>query len=204
MELNKFKIEKKRVLQIILFLAGASIIFFTYFSNLEKEDSTFVSEKIETIKPKDQYSDEKAQTNKFEDVEYKGIDTNGNRFVIGSQYANFEVEKPELINMENIKCLFYFKDGTILRIKSDYGIYNNITLDMEFSKNVKMNYLDNKLSAEKINFSNTENQLLVQGNVRGDGPAGSLIAEKLNFDLNSKKVGVSSNKNDKVNIKLKY
>ena len=97
MELNKFKIEKKRVLQIILFLAGASIIFFTYFSNLEKEDSTFVSEKIETIKPKDQYSDEKAQTNKFEDVEYKGIDTNGNRFVIGSQYANFEVEKPELI-----------------------------------------------------------------------------------------------------------
>ena len=52
MELNKFKIEKKRVLQIILFLAGASIIFFTYFGNLEKEDSTFISEKIETIKPK--------------------------------------------------------------------------------------------------------------------------------------------------------
>ena len=31
----------------------------------------------------------------------------GNRFVIGSKYANFEKERPEIINMENVECTFY-------------------------------------------------------------------------------------------------
>ena len=37
-------------------------------------------------------------------MEYKGIDNNGNKFVIFSEYSDFKKIYPELINME--KTLF--------------------------------------------------------------------------------------------------
>ena len=57
--------------------------------------------------------------------------------------------------MKNIICRFFFKDGTILRITSDEGIYDNITNDMDFEKNVKMYYLENKLFSDKASFVNS-------------------------------------------------
>ena len=72
----------------------------------------------------------------FENVEYEGIDNSGNRFVIGSKYAQFEKERPEVIHMEDIICTFSFKDKTVLTIIADTGIFNNITNDMNFSDNV--------------------------------------------------------------------
>ena len=78
--------------------------------------------------------------NKFEKEEYEGIDNSGNRYVIGSQYAQFEKERPEVIFMENIKSTFYFKDKTSLTIISDSGVFNQRTNDMKFSDNVRMDY----------------------------------------------------------------
>ena len=34
--------------------------------------------------------------------------------------------------MKFVEAIFYFKDDTILNVKSEKGIYNNKTLDMNF------------------------------------------------------------------------
>ncbi len=106
--------------------------------------------------------------------------------------------------MEKILCRFFFKDGTILKITSDKGIYNNITNDMDFEKNVKMYYLENKIFAEKASYLNSENYLIVEENVVGEAPEGNLVADKLDFDLVEKKLKISMYNQDKVNIKVNY
>ena len=83
-------------------------------------------------------------------------------------------------------------------------IYDNITNDMEFENNVKMFYLENKIFAEKANFINSENYLFVENNVVAEAPEGNLVADKLNFDLNEKKLRISMYNDDKVNIKVNY
>ena len=67
--------------------------------------------------------------------------------------------------MKKIVCRFFLKMALLLKILSDKGIYDNITNDMEFEENVKMYYLENKLFSDKANFVNSENYLIVQGNV---------------------------------------
>ena len=55
--------------------------------------------------------------------------------------------------MKNLLMLvFYFKDDTILNIKSDNGIYNNKTLDMIFEKNVKADYKIVNFLLKKLNI----------------------------------------------------
>ena len=192
---------KKKIFQLSLIFIGLIIIFFTYFFNLEKKQPSEVVTETET-KENEEFLEE--GVNRFENVEYKGIDNTGNKFTIGSQFAEFKKEKPELIFMENVECFFTFKDNTVLLISSKKGIYNNISNDMQFSEDVKMDYLENTIFSDRANFNNYENQLLIAGNVRGDGPTTNLKADELDFDLNTKDLKISMYNEDRVNIKTKF
>jgi len=192
---------RRKLFQISLVFLGLIILFLTYFTNLEKkQDEDF---KIgESVLEDDKFLEE--GVNKFENVEYQGIDNSGNKFVIGSEFAEFEKEKPELINMENVKCTFTFKDKTVLTVISDKGVYNNITNDMKFSENVRMDYLENVLYSDRADFKNYENQLLVAGNISGEGPTTNLNADELDIDLNTKDLKISMYSEERVKIKTKF
>ena len=192
---------KKKIFQLSLIFIGLIIIFFTYFFNLEKKQPSDIVTETET-KENEEFLEE--GVNRFENVEYKGIDNTGNKFTIGSQFAEFKKEKPELIFMENVECFFTFKDNTVLLISSKKGIYNNISNDMQFSEDVKMDYLENTIFSDRANFNNYENQLLIAGNVRGDGPSTNLEADELDFDLNTKDLKISMYSEERVKIKTKF
>ena len=200
---NKLKIDRKALLKISLIFFGLLIIFLTYFTNLEKKQQ-------EDPKVSEDTSDDKRfleeGVNRFENVEYRGsIESSGDKFVIGSKFAEFEKENPELINMENVKCLFTFKDNTVLTIISDKAVFNNLTNDMKFSENVRMDYLENILYSDRADFNNYENQLLVAGNISGEGPTADLNADELDFDLTTKNLKISMySEEERVKIKTKY
>ena len=105
--------------------------------------------------------------------------------------------------MEDVHAIFYFKDNTILYIWSDEGIYNNKNFDMEFSKNVKAEYMDSILFAEKANYSNTENYLSIYENVRINDIRGNLIADKLLFDIKKQNLAITSFNDGKINANVK-
>ena len=179
---------------------GIFIIFFTYFYSDKTKKSAKKTEEEKTMQDKEIPEN----TSTFENIQYEGEDSNGNKFIINSEYAEFKNDMPNIINMEKVLCRFFFEDGTILKITSDFGIYDNILNDMEFEQNVKMYYLENRLFAEKANFVNSENDLFVQGNVVAEGSEGDLRADKMDFDLTEKKLKISMYNEGKVNIKVNY
>jgi LPS export ABC transporter protein LptC len=201
MESSKFKLNKTKFIQISLLLLACLLIFFTYFLNLKKKQTSANLDQIKTVEPDGK---KEKMANTFIDVQYSGLDRNGNRFVITSKYANFETDRSNIIAMEEVFCIFYFKDQTSMTVQSSYGIYNNVTDDMEFTENVKMNYLENVLFAEKANFFNVKNELLIEGNVKTESPEGELQADKLDFNLDSKKLKISMYNDEKVNIKVNF
>ncbi len=195
-------LNKKILSQIILLLIGIFIIFFTYFYSDKVKKSVKKTEEEKIIKQDDRKAPENTST--FEDIQYEGVDSNGNNFIINSKYAEFKNDIPNIINMENVICRFFFKDGTVLKITSDFGVYDNILNDMEFEQNVKMYYLEKRLFAEKANFINSKNYLFVEGNVIAEGLEGDLAADKMDFDLTEKKLRISMYNEDKVNIRVNY
>ena len=200
MALNKLKIKKKSLIQISLLFFGLLIIFFTYFYDRNPEPS--LDQTIKKDVPKDVV--EKEGFNTFENITYEGKTQKNNDFVLNAEYAEFATNESNIIYMKKVVCRFFFKDGTTLRVFSDKGIYENLSNDMEFEENVEMYYLANKLFSDKANFRNSENTLIVKGNVIGEGPLGNVAADKLNVDLIEKKMKISMYNNDKVNIKVNY
>ena len=104
--------------------------------------------------------------------------------------------------MKIVEATFYFKDNTTLYVWADNGIYNNKTLDMKFKNNVKANYLDSELFAEKATYSNTNNYLSISENVRIDDIQGNLIADKLLFDITKQQLDITSFNDGKINANV--
>ena len=185
---NKKKII--RSIQVGLLFISLILIYFTYYGNEPFEKQVEV-----------QIEDEKINT--FENVEYTGVDLTGNRFVIKSQNAEFDINAPELINMKIMSAIFYFKDGTTLKVKGDYGNYNNKTFDIEFRDNISAEYEKNFLYADNLDYLNTKSLLSIYGNVESLGKKGELTADKLEFDLKKETLDISMFDNEQIDVKLK-
>ena len=104
--------------------------------------------------------------------------------------------------MKFVKATFYFKDGTILNIASETGIYNNKTLDMFFQGSVKADYVESKLSADKAEYSNSESFLIITNNVIIEDARGTMVADKLFFDIKKQTLNIAAFKNNKINANI--
>ena len=198
--------KKIRLAQIIFLFLGLFTIFFTYLKRETNQKETLIS--VETKKKiEKQLSDQKSlnDNDTFYNVEYSGFDLNGNRYIIKCKEAVVNKNSIELIKMQFVNAKFYFKDDTTLFINSDSGIYNNKTLDIQFSKNVKGSYLNSKLFAQNANYSNSNGYVSISNNVIIEDPKGSVFAKKLLFDIKTKNLKISSSQNERVkaNISLK-
>ena len=198
--------KKIQLAQIIFLFLGLFTIFFTYLKRETNQKETLIS--VETKKKiEKQLSDQKSlnDNDTFYNVEYSGFDLNGNRYIIKCKEAVVNKNSIELIKMQFVNAKFYFKDDTTLFINSESGIYNNKTLDIQFSKNVRGSYLNSKLFAQNANYSNSSGYVSISNNVIIEDPKGSMFAKKLLFDIKTKTLKISSSQNERVkaNITLK-
>ena len=190
--------KKLRTIQGLLFFFGLLIIYLTYYNNEIKPTQGLISQDLQE-ENKENIS---ADKDLFFNIEYSGLDLQGNRYSLKSEEAYVDELNTEIIYMKIADAYFYFKDGTVLSIKADKGIYNNKTYDMKFENNVKAKYLDSELFAEKAEYSNSKSFLSVHENVRINNIKGNLIADKLLFDITSQKLDVTSFSNGKINANI--
>ena len=104
--------------------------------------------------------------------------------------------------MKFVTAKFYFKDGTILNIGSSTGVYNNQTLDMLFEGNVKADYIESKLSAGKAEYSNSKSFLIITKNVTIEDSKGTMIADKLLFDIKKQTLKIAAFEDNKINANI--
>lgn len=175
--------KKLRIIQSLLLISGIIVIFFTYLKTNKDIDKILISEERQE-KIKKQLLDEKnTSVDVFYNIEYSGLDLNGNRYNIKSKEAINNPDDIELVNMKFVDAKFYFKDDTVLTIESDKGIYNNKTLDIEFIGNVKGAYLDSKLFAQKASYSNSKGFVTISDNVKIIDIKGKMINYQKSLNL---------------------
>ena len=138
----------------------------------------------------------------FFNIEYSGLDLAGNRFILKSKEALNKKASQEIVKMKFVEAFFYFKDGTVLKILSERGIYNNKTLDMSFDGNVKAKYEGSELFAQKAEYSNSKSFLIISNEVKVKDYRGTMFADKLFFDIKKQTLNIASTKNENVNANV--
>ena len=89
-------------------------------------------------------------------------------------------------------------------ITSDYGKYNSDNFDTIFTKDVKINYLINRISGEYLDFSLKRNSMIVSKNVVYTNLENILKADVIEVNIKTKDTKIYMHeKKNKVNIKSK-
>ena len=94
------------------------------------------------------------------------------------------------------------KNSELIIITSNYGKYNTINYDTIFSKNVKIDYVDNIITGDYLDFSMLDNLLIISRDVVYKNLENTMKADVLEYDMKTKntKIYMYDLKN-KVNIK---
>ena len=194
--------KKLRIIQIVLLLLGTSILYFTYSKKSKIPDANIISEEIQK-KIKKQISEKPTDSDVFYNIEYSGLDLAGNRYILKSKEAFSEKTNQEIVQMKSVEALFYFKDETTLEVRSNFGTYNNKTLDMSFKHNVEATYEGSNLFAQKANYSNEKGYLIISDDVKISDGMGTIVADKLYFDIKKQTLNISTFNDKKINANIR-
>ena len=172
---------KKIILQIILFLFLSFIIFFFYYEYF------FLKKEIVNLTNKNQDGEVfDSKANLIKDLEYLSTDKSGNKYFITAEYGEIINSSDSIIFMTNVNAqIDFFKRDTVY-LTSDFAKYNTLNLETNFNKNVILKYTKHKITSENIDLSFEKNFAWVYNNTVYKGPANQLFADRLEIDLLTK------------------
>ena len=187
---------KKIVKILIILLLLLLFIFLIYYKFFNLEKITVSEPTKEEVY---NYS-----SNIIKDVKYTTIDADGNEYTITSIQGEIDFNTPNIIYLTKVKALIRLKDSNEITITSEYGKYNSNNFDTIFSKNIIINYLDNRITGEYLDFSFDRNTLIISKKVIYTNLDNIMKADIIEMNIKTKDTKIFMYKDKKkVNIKSK-
>ena len=190
----------KRIIQLtlFLFLLLISAIFYQIYFGGEKE---VISQSVKN----DEKISIQGENNLIENLKYEVRLKQGHQYIITSDLSEISYqENQEIVKMYKVIAIFIDDTNIPITITSDEAIYNNSNYNTNFSKNIKIKYLDNIISSDKIDLNFQDNLITIYENVIYDGLKGSIIADNIKINLITKKIQIYMEGSDnKVKISTK-
>ena len=196
-------IGKKVGITLILLILTTSVIVYLKFFKISEE----VKLKLEEIK-KTEEAEETEETiyssNIIKDVNYSTKDQDGNEYTISALQGEIDYSNPNILYLTTVRAIIKLKSSEIITITSNYGKYNSVNFDTIFSKNVIINYLENKITGEYLDFSLQRNSMIISKDVIYTNIKNILRADVVEIDIKTKDTKIFMHeKKGKVNIKSK-
>tara|TARA_Y100000816_G_scaffold47127_1_gene29699 strand:+ start:2126 stop:2716 length:591 start_codon:yes stop_codon:yes gene_type:complete len=192
----------KKIAQFIIFLI-LIISAISFYNIYFKKDETIVYSdlvKKETLKP--QVSKKESQSNLIKNLMYDVKFEDNSQYSISSDLSEITYSaNDEIVNMQGVIAKIIDENNLSFTIVSNYAVFNNNTYETLFTKNVKITYLDNEISSQKLLLNFDENIVTISENVLYEGLQGLIQTDNIRINLKSKNVEIFMN-NSKNKIKI--
>lgn len=143
-------------------------------------------------------------SNIIKDVKYISTDAKGNKYIIKALTGEIDYSDSSTIFLNNVTAVIELSDKNNIKIVSDFGKYNTDNFDTIFSKNVIVDYLENRITGEYMDFSINRGTMFISNNVIYTNADNILNADVVEMNIKTKDTKISMyDKNKKVNIKSK-
>ena len=182
--------QKKIIIQVFLFLLIIiiSVIFFKFYfkpTNLTKEYDSKIN------------NSDSNQNNLMSNIKYVAADKIGNEYIVQSKLAEFDLNQPNLILMEDVKGVIQFTNSSPILISSDKAIYNKLNHDTKFFENVLATYDDHKISSQNLELFFDKNLASISKKIIYKNLNTELRADRIEIDLVTKNSKILMDKKTK-------
>ena len=192
--------KQQQKMQLVLIFIGFSLILLTYFYYPYMEKNKLL--KDQSAREDLEKTLEDAPLTAFENIEYQGLYDLDKPFSVKSEKAHILDEEPDIVYMTNMNVVLYLKDERIVRIISNRGRYNKATYDCFFEEDVRATDGETKIFSENLDLLATENFVKIYNSVKLNHSTGSLRADKIDYDFETKYFKVSMFDDNVVKMKV--
>lgn len=186
-------VKKKFKIISIFFLILILLVIFLKFSE----------KKMSKVTPNINNEEINNNSNIIKDLFYTSKDLKGNEYSIYAKEGEIDLDNNNIIFMSNVTAYIKLKKKSeTVTITSNYGKYNSLNYDTIFSKNVKVEYIDNVITGEYLDFSLIKNLLMISRNVIYKSPKNIMMADVIEMDIKTKDTKIFMyNSEEQVNVK---
>jgi LPS export ABC transporter protein LptC len=143
-------------------------------------------------------------SNIIKDVNYVSKDMKGNIYTIDASEGVIDLSNSNIIFLTDVRANIKLNNSKVVKITSKYGKYNTENYDTIFSKDVIINYIENQITSEYLDFSIDRNTMIISRNVIHTNDKNILEADVIEMDIQTKDTKIFMyNSKKKVNIKSK-
>ena len=175
----------------VFFLFLILIFYNKFFNKRELVQTNSIEDEINS------YS-----SNVIKDVKYISKDSKGNKYTIKALTGEIDYSNTSIIFLKNVTAVIELTDKNNIKIVSDFGKYNTDNFDTIFSKNVIVDYLENRITGEYMDFSINRGTMIISNNVIYTNVDNILNADVVEMNIKTKDTKISMyDENKKVNIK---
>ena len=141
-------------------------------------------------------------SNIIKDINYTSRDLKGNEYILVAKEGEIDLNNSDIIFLTDVTAYIKLvKNSELIVITSNYGKYNTINYDTIFSKNVKIDYVDNIITGDYLDFSMMKNLLIVSRNVVYKNLENTMRADVIELDTTTKDTKIFMyNSNEQVNV----
>ena len=183
----------------LLIISLLSVLLFVIYSKFTKENQVLVEENLEINE------ENFTNSNLIKGIKYSSKDLKGNEYTITADEGEIDINNTNIIFLKNVTAYIrLIKNNEIIKISSNFGKYNTVSYDTIFSKKVKVDYIDNNLTGDYLDFSMMNNLLIMSKNVIYTNPNNILKADVVELNTITKDTKIFMyNAAEKVEVKSK-
>ena len=191
--------KKKKFLKIILILSLITLTWFVYSIYFKKSESLLSKPVNPVINVEEENS---YNSNIIKDINYTSKDLKGNEYILQAKEGEIDLNNTDIIFLTDVTAYVKLvKKSELIVITSNYGKYNTINYDTIFSKNVKIDYIDNIITGDYLDFSMMKNLLIISRNVIYTNLKNIMKADVLELNTTTKDTKIFMfNSSEQVNV----
>lgn len=180
---------------ILIIIISFYLIFKNYF--IIDEDKKILKNNLSNS---EEITKNNNDENLIKNLKYEiNLDQNQKYILTAANSSVSNLDGAEIIYMEKVKAIFFDEDNNQMIVTSDTGMFNGSNYNSEFSNNVKINFDNHEIRAEKMNFSFAKKIINIYENVLYSNTYLNLAADIVSINLITKKTDIYMN-NDKKKV----
>ena len=191
--------KKKNFLKIILILSLITLTWFVYSKYFKKSESLLSKPVNPVINVEEENS---YNSNIIKDINYTSKDLKGNEYILQAKEGEIDLNDSDIIFLNDVTAYIKLvKKSELIVVTSNYGKYNTINYDTIFSNNVKIDYIDNIITGDYLDFSMMKNLLIISRNVIYKNLENIMKADVLELNTTTKDTKIFMfNSSEQVNV----
>lgn len=143
-------------------------------------------------------------SNIINDVNYVTRDLKGNEYKINAEIGEIDISNSNIIFLTNVSGLINLTNSNSITITSKFGKYNINNNDTIFSKDVVIDYLENNVTGDYLDFSLARNSMIISKNVIYTNLNNVLRADVIEINIRTKDTKIFMlNSDEKVKVRNK-